>query len=858
MSYRVAVRALCEFAAKCGDLDLRFTPAPSAQEGIAGHTLVQGRRGPDYQAEIPLSGQYCELFISGRADGYDPVQGQLEEIKTHRGDLSLMPDNQRELHWAQLRIYGHLFLQRAQSSDFTPNTPPNTSPNATTDATTDAPLDATSDTPPDAPLNVPSAPRVAELRLALVYFDVDSERETVFYEQHNATTLAHYFEQLARHFLAWARQEQAHRQQRDQILQQLAFPHAEFRLGQRELSTAVYNAQRKACCLLAQAPTGIGKTIGTLFPLLKACPGQKIDKIFFLSAKSPGRQLALDALTQLPAAPLRALELVARDQACEHPELACHGASCPLAHGFYDRLPAARQAAVAVCAGADAYTGSAGAGVSLGAGADAGANVDAGAEQYAGTGADAGRAPHLLDQATVRAIALAHQICPYYLSQELVRWADVVIGDYNYWFDISAMLHGLTKLNQWRVSLLVDEAHNLLSRARSMYSAELASTSLRAARRKLTGPLKKALDRVQRQWRALPMEQDWQTLPEPPGELLQALQQATGAIADHMLQQPQTLSPELQQFYFDALHFTRVAELFDDNYLCDLSRDADQPKHTTLALRNLIPASLLRERFTTSHAATLFSATLTPHAFYQDTLGLPDDSHFIDVASPFAASQLQVRVVRHLSTRYQDRAGSLPALIDLIAFQYRLKPGNYLAFFSSFAYLEQAVQRFVAWHPNIPWWQQTRNMAAGERQDFLARFAPGGQGIGFAVLGGSFAEGIDLPGSRLVGAFIATLGLPQINPVNQQLMQRMQQRFGQGYDYTYLYPGLQKVVQAAGRVIRTPQDLGQIFLLDDRFARPEVQALLPRWWKVDYLAQAIPPGMQSDNIMIEIAPIPAS
>jgi hypothetical protein len=304
MSYRVAVRALCEFTAKRGDLDLRFTPAPSAQDGIKGHTLVQGRRAAGYLAEIPLEGQYRHLQVVGRADGYDPQQGQLEEIKTHRGDLDLMAANQRELHWAQLRIYGHLLLQKQA---------------------------------------------MQQLRLALVYFDIDSQQETVFYEHHTDATLQHYFELQCACFLAWADSELAQRQRRDAELAAMPFPFAAFRTGQRELAASVYNAQRKACCLLAQAPTGIGKTIATLFPALKACPGQKIDKVFFLTAKNSGRQLALDALQQLQAATpsLRVLELVARDKACEHPDLACHGESCPLARGFYDRLPAARAAALA-------------------------------------------------------------------------------------------------------------------------------------------------------------------------------------------------------------------------------------------------------------------------------------------------------------------------------------------------------------------------------------------------------------------------------------------------------------------------------------------------------------------------------
>jgi DNA excision repair protein ERCC-2 len=224
-----------------------------------------------------------------------------------------------------------------------------------------------------------------------------------------------------------------------------------FRTGQRELAEAVYRAARAGRCLMAQAPTGIGKTVGTLFPLLRAMPpdasrpGSGLDKVFYLAAKTPGRQLALDALQSLraglPQAPLRVLELVARDKACEHPDKACHGESCPLARGFYDRLSAARQAA-----------------------------VDA-----AGAG--------LLARERVRAVALQHQVCPYYLAQELARWADVVVGDYNYWFDTSALLFALTQMDGWRVAVLVDEAHNLVERARSMYSAELEQGALRALRR---------------------------------------------------------------------------------------------------------------------------------------------------------------------------------------------------------------------------------------------------------------------------------------------------------------------------------------------------------------------------------------
>jgi len=228
----------------------------------------------------------------------------------------------------------------------------------------------------------------------------------------------------------------------------------------------------------------------------------------------------------------------------------------------------------------------------------------------------------------------------------------------------------------------------------------------------------------------------------------------------------------------------------------------------------------------------LFSATLSPRRYYADLLGTPVDTVWIDVESPFSAEQLQVQIVSRISTRFNHRQASLEPIVELIARQFSERPGNYLAFFSSFDYLQQVLTLLAERHPQINLWQQSRGMAEGQRQAFLDQFTADSQGIGFAVLGGAFGEGIDLPGARLIGAFIATLGLAQLNPVNEQLKRRMAAIFGAGYDYTYLYPGVQKVVQAAGRVIRTREDRGVVMLIDDRFAEPRIQQLLPRWWSL--------------------------
>ncbi|MEG8232663.1 ATP-dependent DNA helicase [Pseudomonas orientalis] len=748
MSYSVAVRALCEFTAKVGDLDLRFTPSPSAQEGIVGHRTVASRRSAHYQNEVALEGEYEQLKVRGRADGYDPDSNRLEEVKTYRGDLKAQPANHRQLHWAQAKVYGWLMCQKLG-------------------------LD--------------------EIELALVYFDIVGEGETLLKQRFAAPDLERFFNQQCALFLDWAHQQMQHREARNRDAQGLAFPHAEFRSGQRSLAESVYKAVSTGRCLMAQAPTGIGKTVGTLFPMLKALAPQQLDKVFFLTAKTPGRKLALDAAQVLydssPALSLQVLELVARDKACEHLDKACHGDSCPLARGFYDRLPAARQAAARV---------------------------------------------RLLDQRHLREVALAHDVCPYYLSQEMARWTDVVVADYNYYFDFGAMLFGLAQLNQWRVAVLVDEAHNLVERARSMYSASLDQYSVKTLRDSAPEPLKKPLQRLNREWNALHKDQlaPYQAYAAKPDKLLQALSQCASAMGEYFNDHPEALSGDLQAFYFEALQFNKVAELFNEHFIFDISKRQFSAKRSssTLCLRNVVPAEFIRPRLTAARSSVLFSATLSPRHYYADLLGLPPDTAWVDVESPFKAEQLQVSIVDRISTRFVHRQASLEPIVELIARQFATQPGNYLAFFSSFDYLQQVAQLLAERHPQIALWLQSRGMAEAERQAFLDQFTPHSQGVGFAVLGGAFGEGIDLPGARLIGAFIATLGLPQLNPVNEQMKARMGAIFGAGYDYTYLYPGIQKVVQAAGRVIRSQHDRGVVMLIDDRFGEARVRQLLPKWW----------------------------
>jgi Rad3-related DNA helicase len=760
-TYTVSVRELCEFTAKQGDLDRRFTPAATALEGLMGQNTVAQRRGQDYETEIALEGLCGPLRVRGRADGFDPRRQCLEEIKTIRGRPDEIPANRRLLHWAQLQTYGALFCR---------------------------------------------ARGLAQLALVLVYFDVDSQGETELRQVFGADELEAVLAQRCDAFIDWAEAETTHRTARNAALQALAFPLQHFRAGQRGLAEAVYRTAANGRCLLAQAPTGIGKTVGTLFPVLRAMPLHGIDKLAYLTCKGTGRLPALEALQQLRAGTagraLRVLALVAKDEGCAHPGQACHPDACPLARGFYDRLPAAREEAIT-------------------------------------TG--------WLDAPTQRQVALRHGVCPYYLGQELVRWADVLVGDVNHLFDSSGLLWGLLQALDWRLAVLVDEAHNLVERARRMYSASLGSgqirVTLQTAPAAVRGPLAALLQATEALAAAsVSAAEPCTVLDAAPDAWVQALQSAAAALADHFNRHPLSMGA-LRDFHFELQHLLRLVEALSDHSLLQVTApdtpdgtEADDESaatgDTTVQVLNVAPACFLRQRFKALHSITLFSATLSPPAYAMQLLGLPENTAWLDVPPAFPAEHLCVQVADGISTRYADRARSLQQLAALLARQFDEHPGNYLAFFSSFDYLEKAASALAAVRPDIPQWRQARRMSTAERAAFLAQFRPAGQGIGFAVLGGVFAEGVDLPGTRLIGAFIATLGLPPVSLTQDHLQARLDKLYGPGHGFADRVPAMQRVVQAGGRVLRTPEDKGWLWLLDDRYRRPEVAALLPAAWRL--------------------------
>ena len=765
----VAIKSLVEFAAKTGNIDRKFTPAPTSQEGIEGHQRVTANRPDDYQPEVSLSIQYGEITFRGRADGYAATTHCVEEIKTFYGDVQKIPENHTHLHWAQAKCYGWMLCKKMQ---------------------TDA------------------------INIALVYFNLSDNKEHRFEESWSAQALQLHFEQLAERYARWQNNINQRLAQLESWIEDLQFPYETMHSSQRLMAEAVYKSAATGRVVLAEAPTGTGKTLAGLFPAIKAMTRTKVDKIFYLTAKTTGKQLALENIRLIASdskkTPLRTLELTAQEKSCLQPDQQCTGDSCIYAFDFYKKLPIARKAAY----------------------------------EYP-----------ILDKNNLTQLAHEFEICPFYLSMEMSRWVDLIVADVNYYFDGMPLLLGLTQEFHWHPYLLVDESHNLIERGRQMYSAELSRDQLLHAKRNAPASIKKSLEAINKHWLKLIRDsehREFSIIPVIPEKLSLSLLEFTTKYIEFLQQHsdhPVQHTP-VHEFFFAALQFQKVFEAIGDDFCIDMHSQDNKPE--ILTLRNLIPARLLAQRTDLAQGACFFSATLQPVHYYQSLLGLPANSVQIKVPSPFHPEQLRVKLVSNLSTRFKDRMHAVEPICQLIRDQILHQPGNAIAFFPSYEFLEkiEVLLRQKIEGKNIKLLTQSRRMNELDRLQFIENFNCHSNILGLAVLGGVFSEGIDLAGDALKGVFIATLGLPQINPVNEHLRSVMQAQFQRGYDFTYTYPGIQKVIQAAGRVIRTKNDTGYLWLLDERFQQSDIRQLLPDWWDIQSEAlnpEKTKPGKLTDK-----------
>ncbi len=750
----VAVRDLARFCFRSGDIDHRFTPSPSAVEGIAGHQALYRRRDPGYRPEYPvaldLARDGVSLRLRGRADGYHPQQGLLEEIKTCRCDFQAIPAAVSRLHLAQATLYAALICREEAREGLT---------------------------------------------VRLTWYNVDSGEEQPQERWLGAEELAGFLAGAMDRFARWLALLAARRERRDHSLAELSFPLGSFRPGQRDMAELVYKCIDQGGRLMLEAPTGIGKTAAVMYPALKALAADKHDRVVFLTAKTVGRRAAEDALARFVAAGYggSALTLSAKERVCFSPGKACHGDDCPFARGYYDRLEQALEAALAEPA---------------------------------------------LRREDIEALARRFEICPYQLGLDLLPWVDIVIADVHYAFSLTPTLGGLALRDGGRWSLLLDEAHNLPGRARGMYSASLAKADLMAARRGLPRALARPLERLNRQLLALQKEH-WEepqrdSRREVPAALQGALQGLVADLGEQLAAQPALFQqhPSLGEFYFSVLQFQRVLDQWGEEFRFELDRGRG-PQGLRLALNCLDPARLLADRGAAFHSLTAFSATLSPALWMRQSLGLPEDTVCRRLDSPFAPEQLCVHIADRVDTRFRQRSHSLPDLAALLADWLGSNRDNVIVYFPSYRYLEDTLD-LLRGRPDLSFrrcWVQARDQDDAGRQELLTLLARERGVAAFCILGGVFGEGIDLPGEQLASVAIVGVGLPQVNRDTEQLRQWYQQRYGAGFEYAYLYPGMQKVDQALGRVIRTPEDRGRALLIDSRYADRAYRQLLPRWWR---------------------------
>ncbi len=810
-SVHLPIRQLVEFLLRTGSIDSRFSGFDRALEGARIHRKLQKAAGDGYEAEVFLSAEReaCGIAftLEGRADGIFTDEAgtvTIDEIKTTAVPFEEITEEMNPCHWAQGMVYGAIYS--AQQS-------------------------------------------LPKINVRLTYYQIDADQIIRFTRHFTREELSAFLHKLLEQYAPWARRQLEWADRRSRSLSALQFPFAEYRPGQRALAGEVYRACRAGkdaahkggTRLFCQAPTGIGKTMSALFPALRSMGEGRGEKLFYLTARSTTQTAAEDALARLrasaPGLALRSVTLTAKEKVCLNPDAegrpACLPELCPFANGYYDRIKDALAALL-----------------------DSGGSFD---------------------RAALARTAQQFSVCPFELGLDLSEWCDVVIGDYNYLFDpVVHLKRFFDASGDWL--FLIDEAHNLPDRARAMYSASFAKSSLTDAKRALgrgRSSLKTALTRADKAFlearklcaRLAPRrtaeaggEAPAQTsllpenaspaleLPAPlyaregtvfvrelPGALLTPLRAVQAPLQDWLEANPDAdAHAQLLDLYFAVQDITRAAERYDSHFVTQLTARGSELE---LHLLCLDPAPFVDASLSAGRSAALFSATLTPPGYYRGVLGCAD-ARAVALESPFPAENLGLYCLPNISTRYRDREASVPAVSDALARLAQGKTGNYFAFFPSYAYLRQVHEDFAARYPGVRTLVQESGLDDAARAEFLAQFVPQPAEtlLGFGVMGGIFGEGVDLAGDRLIGCAIVGVGLPQVNPRQEMLRRYYDEQSGTGFDYAYRFPGMNKVLQAAGRVIRTPEDKGVVLLLDDRFALPDYTRLFPPHWRhIEYL-----------------------
>ncbi|MBQ8331038.1 MAG: ATP-dependent DNA helicase [Clostridia bacterium] len=786
-SVELSVRLLCERALLGGDLG-GYTSADTdlgaMADGAEIHRKLQAEAGGYYNPEVTLrnttlhEGLY--YTVSGRADGViRGTDGSLtvDEIKCVRGNAFYAPP--KEVFLAQLKCYAYFLAVREERE---------------------------------------------EIRGRLTYYHMETKQTRYRSYRFCVTELRAYYLGLLARIARQARWLVDRVTDRLPAAALARFPYAELREGQEIMIRECYSALRRGKRLFVEAPTGTGKTVSALYPAVRALGEGHVDKIFYLTAKASTGREAYRAAGKLleGGARLRTVMITAKEQTCvcpaakaggSSPKNFCNPVDCERAKGYYDRV-----------------------GDAIGELLDGGYGYP---------------------RQRIAAVANRYGVCPYELSLDLSEYCDILICDYNYAFDPSVYFRRYFSPSgkRERYAFLIDEAHNLADRARDMYSAELRRSDflafreeMAAADEELTHAAEAALitlNRLRKLCRedtvkdAAGNEQGFYMSRSPLTDLCGEMEIFAKKCEDWLKKNREhPLSGRVSLMSSALRRYLSVNECFDRGFLCYLELYGGE---LTVKTYCLDPAPTMDALLNRASSAVLFSATLTPPEYFCDVLGGSSKAVSVSLPSPFDSDCLCVAVADYVSARYEDREKNHARFATVIAATVSAKAGNYIAYFPSYACLDGVRKAFCRKYPKVEVVVQSRGMGVKEREEFLAAFKEdtGHLRVGFCVLGGAFGEGVDLPGSRLIGSIIFGVGLPGLSNERNIIQEYFDNTTGQGYDYAYTYPGMNRVLQAVGRVIRRDDDRGVAVLVDDRYAAAKYRALFPKHWgEVQYAGNA--------------------
>jgi len=755
-SLKIAVRDIVAHVLRTGDLAFEFLSSTRPVDAIRIHQKLQQSRPENYTAEVAVSHQIeTEMFIltvGGRIDGVylEPDRVLIEEIKTTTRNLEHYVKNKDPLHWGQVKCYAYIYAREHGLS---------------------------------------------EIGTQLTYYQVDTAEIRKFEGQFTIIELESFFQDLIAGYLSWAQTLVKWERLRDESIRSLKFPFDNYRPGQREMAVGVYRTVKNGGQLLAQAATGIGKTMAGIFPAVKAMAEELNTKIFYLTARTTGKIAAEKALDELrkKQLKLKSLTITAKDKICFNSESACIPEECEFARGYFDRI----NDALNDMFHQDAFT-----------------------------------------RTAVESVARVHQVCPFEFTLELSYWADCIICDYNYAFDPRVFLRRFFQEKNNNYTLLIDEAHNLVDRSREMYSAEIFKQPMLDMRRAIRNEIpriSKILGKINA-WLVKERKKCEESgharhAKQPPDELFPILSGFLG-ITERWLSRniKAPFREELLDLFFVVSGFLRVAEKYDENYATCYEK---LKKDLKLKLFCINPSSQLENALKRCRAAIFFSATLTPMSYFKKILGCNGDAAGLTIPSPFPGENLNLFISDRISTLYRDRGKTRLEVSQAIYTLINQRKGNYLIFFPSYEYMMMVLESFKSHHPDSDIMIQTPGMSESERDDFLNRYrhtSPNSL-VGFAVMGGVFGEGIDLVGDRLSGAVVVGVGLPGISLEKELIKDYFTHSHNAGFEYAYQYPGINRVLQAAGRVIRTENDRGVVLLIDQRYATHRYRSLFPVEWQ---------------------------